>query len=208
MAQSCPALCHPMACSSPPGSLSMGFSRQEYWSGFPFPSPGDLLDSDWSWVSCMAGRFFTIWATGETLISAKEENKEGEDGAWDGVLGRAARDHTSTPALESVGRRSGAVLQEGSLFGKLGCCCSAAKSWSHFAPPWAAAHQASLSFTISQSLLRLMSIESVMPSNHLILSSSSPPAFNLSQHRVLFQWVGSSHQMAEVLELQLQHQSF
>ena len=24
--------------------LSMGFSRQEYWSGFPFPSPGDLLD--------------------------------------------------------------------------------------------------------------------------------------------------------------------
>ena len=35
--------------------------------------------------------------------------------------------------------------------------------------PWAAAHQASLSFTISQSLLKLMSIESLMPSNHLIL---------------------------------------
>ena len=35
--------------------------------------------------------------------------------------------------------------------------------------PWAAAHQASLSFTISWSLLKLMSIESVMPSNHLIL---------------------------------------
>ena len=38
-----------------------------------------------------------------------------------------------------------------------------------FATPWTAAHQASLYFTISQSLLRLMSIESVMPSNHLIL---------------------------------------
>ena len=37
------------------------------------------------------------------------------------------------------------------------------------ATPWSAALQASLSFTISQSLLRLMSIESVMPSNHLIL---------------------------------------
>ena len=37
-----------------------------------------------------------------------------------------------------------------------------------FATPWTAAHQASLSFTISQSLLRLMSIESMMPSNHLI----------------------------------------
>ena len=38
-----------------------------------------------------------------------------------------------------------------------------------FATPWTAAHQASLSFTISQSLLNLMSIESMMPSNHLIL---------------------------------------
>ena len=38
-----------------------------------------------------------------------------------------------------------------------------------FVTPWAAAHQASLSFTISQSLLKVTSIESVMPSNHLIL---------------------------------------
>ena len=30
----------------PPGSFSMGFSRQEYWSGLPFPSPGDLPDSE------------------------------------------------------------------------------------------------------------------------------------------------------------------
>ena len=35
----------------------------------------------------------------------------------------------------------------------------------------------------------------------------SPPAFNLSQHQGLFQWVSSSHQVAKVLELQLQHQS-
>ena len=38
-----------------------------------------------------------------------------------------------------------------------------------FATPWTAAHQASLSFTNSQSLLKLMSTESVLPSNHLIL---------------------------------------
>ena len=38
-----------------------------------------------------------------------------------------------------------------------------------FAPPWTVAHQASLSFTVSQSLLRLLSIESVRPSNYLIL---------------------------------------
>ena len=54
-----------------------------------------------------------------------------------------------------------------------------------------------------------MSIESVMPSNHLTpLSPPSPPALNLSQHQDLFQSVGSSHQVAKVLQLQLQHQSF
>ena len=36
----------------------------------------------------------------------------------------------------------------------------------------------------------------------------SPPAFNLSQHQSLFQWVSSLHQVAKVLEFQLQHQSF
>ena len=49
---------------------------------------------------------------------------------------------------------------------------SSVQSLSHvwlFVTPWTAAHQASLSITNSQSLLKLMSIESVMPSNHLIL---------------------------------------
>ena len=51
--------------------------------------------------------------------------------------------------------------------------------------------------------------ESVMPSNHLILSHpTSSPALNLSQHQGLFQGVRSSHQVAKVLELQLQPQSF
>ena len=40
------------------------------------------------------------------------------------------------------------------------------------------------------------------------LSSPSAPAFNLSQHQGLFQWVSSSHQVAKVLEYQHQHQSF
>ena len=44
-----------------------------------------------------------------------------------------------------------------------------------FETPWTAACQASLPFTNSRSLLKLISIESVMPSNHLILSSPSPP---------------------------------
>ena len=44
-------------------------------------------------------------------------------------------------------------------------------------------------------------------SSHPLLSPS-PPVFNLSQHQGLFQWVSSSHQVAKVLGLQLQHQSF
>ena len=50
------------------------------------------------------------------------------------------------------------------------CCCSVTQSCLTLCNPWTAAHQASLSLTISRSLLKLMSIESVMPSNHLILS--------------------------------------
>ena len=64
-----------------------------------------------------------------------------------------------------------------------------------------------LSSTISWSLLKLMSSESVMQPFHP-LSPPSPPAFNLSQHQDLFQGVGSLRQVAKVLELQLQHQSF
>ena len=46
----------------------------------------------------------------------------------------------------------------------------------------------------------------IQPSH--LLSSPLPPAFNLSQHQGLYKWVCSSHEMAKVLEFQLQHQSF
>ena len=67
----------------------------------------------------------------------------------------------------------------------------------------------------SWSLLKLMSIESVLPSNHLISSESLMTSNHVIsfysclqsfQHQGLFQWVDSSHQVAKVLELQ--HQSF
>ena len=76
-----------------------------------------------------------------------------------------------------------------------------------FATPWIAARQASLSITNSRSSLRLMSIKSVMPSSHLILCCPLlllppiPPSISL------FQWVISSHEVAKVLEFQLQHHS-
>ena len=48
--------------------------------------------------------------------------------------------------------------------------------------------------------------DAIQPSHPL--SSLSPPAPNPSQHRSLFQWVNTSHEVAKVLEFQLQHQSF
>ena len=55
-------------------SMSMGFSRQEYWSGLPLSSPGHLPSSGIEPVSlsspALAGRFFTTSATGEALPAA------------------------------------------------------------------------------------------------------------------------------------------
>ena len=82
---------------------------------------------------------------------------------------------------------------------------SSVKSLSHvwlFVTPWAAARQASLSITNSWSLLKSMSKESVMPSNYLILCHPL-----LSCLQGLFKWVRSLHQVAKVLEFQLQHPS-
>ena len=89
------------------------------------------------------------------------------------------------------------------------CCCSAAQScWTlcnpmdcstsgfpvlHCLPEFAQTHVHWVS-------------DAIQPSHPLL--SPSPPALNLSHHQGLFQWVGSTHQVAKVLEFQLQHQSF
>ena len=70
-----------------------------------------------------------------------------------------------------------------------------------FATPWTAAHQASLSFRISQFAQTHVHWvgDPIQPSHSL--SSPPPPGLNLSQHEGLFQGVSSSHQVAKVLEL-------
>ena len=77
-----------------------------------------------------------------------------------------------------------------------------------FATPWIAARQASLSITNSQNSLKLTSIESVMPSSHLILCRPLLLLPPIPSSISLFQWVSSSHEVAKVLEFQLYHQSF
>ena len=61
--QSCPTLCNPMDCS-PPGCSVHGIlqARKLQWVAISFPR-GSSQPRDQTWVSCIAGRFFTIWAT-------------------------------------------------------------------------------------------------------------------------------------------------
>ena len=77
-----------------------------------------------------------------------------------------------------------------------------------FANPWIAGCQASLSITSPRSSLTHVHwvCDAIQPSHPW--SSPSPPALNPSQHQSLFQWVNSSHEVAKVPELQLQHHSF
>ena len=57
--QSCPTLCNPWTVARQ-APLSMGFPRQEYWSGLSFPSPGDLPDPGIKPASpALAGGLFT-----------------------------------------------------------------------------------------------------------------------------------------------------
>ena len=89
------------------------------------------------------------------------------------------------------------------------CCCSVTQSCPTLCDPMDCSTP---SFPvlhylpeISQSYVHQVS-DAIQPSHPL--SSPFSPAFNLSQHQGLFQWVGSLHQVAKVLEFQFQHQSF
>ena len=66
--QSCLTLCDPLDCS-PPGSSVHGIlqARILEWAAIPFSSRSPL-PRDWNWLSCIAGRFFTVWATREAKL--------------------------------------------------------------------------------------------------------------------------------------------
>ena len=126
----------------------LGFPRQEYWSGLPFPSPGDLPDPGIKPTSpALAGGFFITESPGKphkscsTLVFTIEKNP-----------------HVSGPLQVQT-----YVVQWSAISVQFSC-----SDVSDFVTPWTAAHQASQSITNSWSLLKLMSIKLVMLSNHLI----------------------------------------
>ena len=149
----------------PAGSSSAGFSRQEYWSVLPCLPPGDLPDTVTS--PALAGGFFTT--------SATWEDQSGSQCSWNTLFLYFSCYSYPFHLQVSFSFLLTTLLTyepgQGVLAPDL-VQFSSAQSFSCvqlFATPWTAAHQASLSITNSQNLLKLMSIESVMPSNHLIL---------------------------------------
>ena len=148
-----------VACQS---HLSMGFSRQEYWSRLLFPPPGDLPHPGIEPMSLtspvLAGRFFTTSATCEalTLVSVQLFNHS--------VVSDSLRPHE---------------LQ-------------------HTRPPGPSPTPGVYSNSCALSQWHHPAISSCHP---LLLLPPNPPSI-----RVFFQWVNSSHEVAKVLESQLQHQ--
>ena len=224
------------------------------WAAISF-SRGSSRQRDWTWVSWIAGRLFTMWAI-LTLVNSKQQQKTtfsipkarcysqcspqqacdksvwGKYWSWEvrGFFSKGSclvssltrtqeqwkegRDPSAlkpgkTRAVYMAGRlcmfgencildvilnqhvkTSYAIygyviiyfIQLGELVLIVSLLLFNRSVVSDSATPWTAESQASLSFIISQSLFKLMSIKSVMPSIHLILIPS-PPAFNLSQHQ-------------------------
>ena len=139
---------------SPPGSPIHGILQVRIleWVAIPF-CRGSSWPRDWTQVSHIAGRFFTIWVTVQFSSVAQSR------------LTLCNPMNCSTPGLPVH----------------------------HQLPEFTQTHVHRVG-------------DAIQPSHPL--SSPSPPASNPSQHQGLFQWVNSSHEVAKVLEFQLQYQSF
>ena len=135
----------------------MGLFWQEDWSGLPFPPPGHLptpgieTESPDSYISRWIVYHWATWEAKTVYIWVTQKGLMKIMSSWKRNLG------TVPPQSYYM-----LLFLDISSVQSLSCVRL-------FVTPWTAAHQASLSITNCRSLLKLMSIESVMPSNHLIL---------------------------------------
>ena len=148
----------------------MGFSRQEYWSRLPFPSPEDLPDPG---------------------IEPKSPALRADALTSEPPLADYLAIDVANISWVIICIHFSSVAQSCLTLCDLMDCSTPGLPVHHQLPE------------LAQSYVHRVG-DAIQPSHPL--SSPSPPAFNLSQHQGLFQWVSSSHQVTKVLELQLQHQ--
>ena len=158
--------------------LSLGFSRQEHWSGLPFPSP--MHESEkWKWS--------------HSVVS---------DLQWPHGLQPTRLLHPWDFPGKSTGVGCHCLLRIYTLssvqFSSVTQSCPTLCNLMNHSTLGLPVHHHLPEFTQTQ--VHPVS-DAIQPSHPL--SSPSPPAPNPSQHQSLFQWVNSSHQVAKVLEFQL-----
>ena len=156
--------------------LSMGFSRQEYWSELPFLSPGNLTDPGNEPRSPHC-RQILYCLSHQELLQKNVVVVQLPSHVWlFATPWTAARQASLSLTISwSLPQFMFIALVMPSIFIILWCplcLLTSVQLFIHvwlFATPWTAARQASLSITNSWDLLKLISSESVMPSNHVIL---------------------------------------
>ena len=183
---------------------SMGFSRQEYWSGVPLPSPGELL-----LISKTQSRYQPFFHDFIALPLSLLFIFCGFPQPLCWSVWQFTPDCMRIAKIEFPYRRDAYLI----IFIILVSCfvsfCSVAQPCPTLCHP---VDYSTPGFSVLHHLLELdlthmyWFSDAIQPFHPL--SFPSPPVFNLSRHQGLFQWVGSLHQVAKVLELQLQHQSF
>ena len=183
--------------------MSIGFSRQEYWSGLPFPSPEDLPIPAIEWIPVFY--FFIIFFLSSfifpiTFISWRLITLQ--------YLLCLLNWQAGSFPLAPPGKSDAFHIVSSPSF--LPCCSSTvAKLCLTFCNPMDCSMPGSF---VLHYLPEFAQIHVHWISNPIQLSHPLPPpstfTFNVSQHQGLSPWVCFSHQVARVLELQLQHQSF
>ena len=191
--QLCPALCDVMDCG-PPGSSVHGIlqARILEWVAIPY-SKGSSWPRNQTWVSLIAGRSLTIWATREAtsscLLISPQSHSEDDSADMD------TRKFSLILCTQNSQKMFIWCVQFSSLQSL--SCVQLCDPMNHSTPGLPVHHQLPES---TQTHVHWVG-DPIQPSHPL--SSPSPPALNLSQHQGLFQWVSSSHQVAKVLEFQL-----
>ena len=211
--QSCQTLCDPMDCSLPGFSDHGNCPGKNTGVGCHVSFRGSSQPKDWTQVSRIAAQFFTIWITRETQSSILSHPSSVKwkllSPVW--LFGTPwtiqSRPDTGMGSLSILqGSSQPGDQRRSPTFSSVQFSLSVMSSSlrphepQHARPP---CPSPTPGVYPNPCPLSLWPIQLSHP-----LSSPSPPTFNLSQNQCLFKWVSSSHQVAKVLELQIQYQSF
>ena len=164
-------------------SPSMGFSRQE-WVAISF-SRGSSWPRDQTQVSCIAGRYFTLWATRRFLNMHRTDELWGLYVKWNKLVTHKKNKHCMIPLIWDTYYCCSVTQLCPTLWNPIDWSIPVLPVLYHL-PEFAQVHVHCIG-------------DAVQPSHPLM--PSFPSSLNLFQHQGLFKWVVCSHQITKILEL-------